>query len=49
MDNSTPGKDISIEDIQSKFPLAAKKRNDEKTIFNINGVQFGSGFCPILP
>ena len=48
MDNSNPGKDISLEDIRSKFPLAAKKKNDEKTIFNINGVKFGSGFCPIF-
>ena len=25
MDNKFPGKDISLEDLKSKFPLAAKK------------------------
>ena len=27
MDNKFPGKDISLEDIKSKFPLAAKKNS----------------------
>jgi len=32
MDNKFPGKDISDEDLKTKFPLAAKK----KKIINLN-------------
>ena len=32
MDNKFPGKDISLEDLKSKFPLAAKKMK----IINLN-------------
>ena len=30
MDNKFPGKDISDEDLKTKFPLAAKKKKDHK-------------------
>ncbi|WP_269625326.1 3-deoxy-7-phosphoheptulonate synthase [Prochlorococcus marinus] len=48
IDNSTPGKDISLSDIQSKFPLASKKNHDHFSSFLIAGVQFGRGFCPVF-
>ena len=32
VDNKIPGKDITNEDLQSKFPLAAKKHSKHKTI-----------------
>ena len=48
MDNSKPGKDISLEDIRSKFPLAAKKNDNHFSEFSIAGVQFGPNKCPIF-
>ena len=41
MDNKFPGKDISNEDLISKFPLAAKKNPDHKSKFKIANVEFG--------
>ena len=35
MDNKFPGKDISLEDLKSKFPLAAKKSSNHKSKFKI--------------
>ena len=33
IENKAPGKDISEEDLKSKFPLAAKKSPDHKSTF----------------
>ncbi len=41
MDNKFPGKDISIEDLKTKFPLCAKKNVNHKSTFKVNGVEFG--------
>ena len=48
MDNKFPGKDISIEDLKSKFPLTAKKNPNHKSKFNISGVEFGGDLIPIF-
>jgi 3-deoxy-7-phosphoheptulonate synthase len=48
MDNKFPGKDISLEDLKSKFPLAAKKNTNHKSKFEISGVEFGSKTLPIF-
>mgnify|MGYP006083258067 FL=1 len=48
MDNKFPGKDISEEDIKSKFPLAAKKKPDHKSKFKVAGVEFGGDLLPIF-
>ena len=48
MDNSNPGKDISSEDIKSKFPLSAKKNDNHFSEFLISGVKFGPANCPIF-
>ncbi len=48
MENSSPGKDISLEDIQSKFPLSAKKNSSHFSRFNISGVEFGPDKCPVF-
>ncbi len=48
MDNSNPGKDISLEDIKSKFPLASKKNDNHFSEFSVAGVQFGPNKCPIF-
>ena len=42
MDNKFPGKDISNEDIKTKFPLCAKKHENHKSSFEVSGVNFGS-------
>ena len=42
MDNKFPGKDISNEDIKTKFPLCAKKHENHKSSFEVSGVKFGS-------
>lgn len=41
MDNKFPGKDITKEDLRSKFPLCAKKNPNHRSIFNVSGVKFG--------
>ena len=48
LENKFPGKDISIEDIKTKFPLAAKKNKNHKSRFKISGVEFGSNQIPIF-
>ena len=48
MDNKFPGKDISDEDLKTKFPLAAKKKYDHKSKFTVAGVEFGGDLIPIF-
>ena len=48
MDNKFPGKDISLEDLKSKFPLAAKKNKNHKSKLRIAGVEFGGSKIPIF-
>ena len=48
MDNKFPGKDISNEDLKTKFPLAAKKNKNHKSKFKISGVEFGGKTIPIF-
>ena len=48
MDNKFPGKDISIEDLKTKFPLAAKKNKKHKSKFKIAGVEFGGNTIPVF-
>ena len=40
MDNKFPGKDISSDDLKTKFPLVAKN-SEHKSKFKICGVEFG--------
>ena len=48
MDNKFPGKDISEEDIKTKFPLAAKKKQDHKSKFAVAGIEFGGDLIPVF-
>ncbi len=48
LENKFPGKDISEEDIKTKFPLVAKKNRNHKSKFKISGVEFGSKLIPIF-
>ena len=47
-ENKFPGKDITEDDLKSKFPLVAKKNTNHKSCFNISGVQFGGDLIPIF-
>ena len=46
--NKFPGKDISLEDIKTKFPLVGKKNKNHISKFKISGVEFGSKLIPIM-
>ena len=48
IENKFPGKDISQEDLETKFPLAAKKNDTHKSIFTVSGVEFGGDLIPIF-
>ena len=41
VDNKIPGKDITEEDLKSKFPLAAKKYDGHKTTIKVGDVEIG--------
>lgn len=48
IENKFPGKDISLDDIKTKFPLVAKKDINHKSKFNISGVEFGGSLIPVF-
>jgi len=46
--NASPGKDISQEDLFSKIPKASKRHPNHFSSFEVAGVFFGPGHCPIF-
>ena len=48
MDNKFPGKDITNEDLKTKFPLAAKNHKNHFSKVKINDTVFGSSTIPIM-
>ena len=48
VENKLPGKDVTQEDLESKFPLASKKSIDHKTTFDVAGVTFGGDMIPVF-
>ena len=48
IDNKFPGKDINQEDIETKFPLAAKKSVNDIRTFDVAGIEFGGNLIPIF-
>ena len=48
MDNKFPGKDVSPDDLVSKFPLVAKKHDSHRSVFDVSGVRFGGDLVPIF-
>ena len=48
MNNKFPGKDISLEDIKTKFPMVAKKNINHKSKFKIRDAEFGGKEIPIF-
>ena len=47
-DNKNPGKDISDDDLKTKFPLCAKKNKNHKSKIKIAGFEFGGKKIPIM-
>lgn len=48
IENKAPGKDVSEEDLKTKFPLAAKKNPEHKSRFDVAGVEFGGDLIPVF-
>ncbi len=48
IENKFPGKDVSLEDLETKFPLVAKKNDTHKSKFKVAGVEFGGDLVPIF-
>ena len=48
IENKAPGKDVTDEDMASKFPLAAIKPDGKRTRFEVTGVEFGGPVIPIM-
>jgi len=48
LDNKFPGKDVSHEDLLSKFPLAAAKSVGHRSSFDVEGIIFGSDTIPVM-
>ena len=46
--NKFPGKDVTSEDLETKFPLVAKKSPDHFSRFEVAGVVFGGPGVPIM-
>ena len=46
--NKFPTKDISEEDLKTKFPLVAKKSPTHQSKFEVAGVEFGGNLIPIF-
>ncbi|MDC3107610.1 3-deoxy-7-phosphoheptulonate synthase [Paracoccaceae bacterium] len=46
--NKAPGKDISLDDMKEKFPLASKKNDNHFSKFEISGVTFGDNLIPVM-
>lgn len=48
IENKYPGKDISEEDLESKFPLVAKKYSGHRSKFTVANVEFGGDLIPVF-
>ena len=48
LENKFPGKDISDEDLKTKFPLVAKNNKDHKSVLHISDVEIGGNTLPIF-
>ena len=48
IENKFPGKDVTQDDLESKFPLVAKKNDNHKSKFIIKDIEFGGSLIPIF-
>ena len=46
--NKAPGKDISLDDMKEKFPLASKENDSHFSKFEISGISFGDKLIPVM-
>ena len=46
--NKAPGKDISLDDMKEKFPLASKEDSKHTSAFEVAGVSFGDKLIPVM-
>ena len=46
--NKAPGKDVSVEDMAEKFPLASKKSDTHFSKFDVGDIPFGDSLIPIM-
>ena len=48
IENRFPGKDITPEDLETRFPLVAKRDAAHKSRFTVAGVEFGGDLVPVF-
>ncbi len=48
IENKAPGKDVTNDDLENKFPLVSKKNENVKLPINIAGIEFGGSTIPIM-
>lgn len=48
IENAAPGKDISPDDLATKFPLAARADGTPRSTFEVAGVTFGGEHVPVM-
>ena len=48
VENQAPGKDVTISDLESKFPLAARTPSRQSSSFKVNGIEFGGDTIPVF-
>ena len=48
IENAFPGKDITPEDLRTRFPLAAKRDPSHRSRFAVAGVEFGGDLIPVF-
>lgn len=48
IENKAPGKDVSPSDLESKFPLVAKKSPEHRTRVTVGDVVFGGDHIPVM-
>jgi 3-deoxy-7-phosphoheptulonate synthase len=48
LENAFPGKDITPEDLRTKFPLVAKRDPAHRSTFTVAGVEFGGDLVPVF-
>ncbi len=46
--NKAPGKDVSAQDMEEKFPLASKKSVSHFSKFEVSGIPFGDKLIPVM-
>ena len=47
-ENKLPGKDVSIDDLKTKFPLSAKREPEHRSTFEVAGIEFGGDLVPVF-